>query len=148
MARVAEARKEVSSRILEHRCPVVVGAEHEHTGHTTQWPEGSCQRPNRILVRDVVAGVDDKIGFEIRETAQPIEFFALARYEMNVRKVEHRHRPGAGRQYGNLCAAKAERAHLIPGRVGESGDTERGHEKRQATGEAHSGKAVICVTGS
>ena len=74
--RRAVVGQEVAQRVAQRRREVVVGAEHEHARHVEQRPERVEHRRHRVEVREVVAGVDDEVGLELGERAEPVRFRA------------------------------------------------------------------------
>ena len=69
---------EVTQRVLECRCVVIVGTPDIHARTFQQPPEASQHEGHSILVREVIAGVDHQIRLQRTKSGQP----ALACPEM------------------------------------------------------------------
>jgi hypothetical protein len=117
--------QQVPGRVARRRRVVVVRAEHEHARLIEQRAEPGQRRRHRVDVREVVAGVDDKIGLEPRERAQPGPLPVLARRQVQVADVEDPDRTGSRGQARDLHLAEREAADLDAGGVREAGHAQR-----------------------
>ena len=96
---------EVLERVLRLGREVVVAAEDEQSRACEQHSaERLHHRGHRLLVRQVVAGVHDEVGFEVVEFAQPVLFQPLSGHHVQVADVQHpqRRRPGREYRHGDL----------------------------------------------
>ena len=139
---LAVVGEEVPQRVAQRRCEVVVGAEDEHPGQVEQPAEALDQRADRVLVREVVAGVDHEVGLEVGERGQPAPLHPLVRRQVQVADVQHLERPVPGRQHRHLDPAYDEVAHLDPGGVRQRARARRRHPaRRPSRGRAGRGAA-------
>jgi hypothetical protein len=86
---LAGVGEHVAERVAHRRHPVVVGAEHVDAGDVEEATERVGHDRHGPAVPEVVARVDDQVGLEGGEAAQPLLLGALVRRHVDVTEVEH-----------------------------------------------------------
>jgi hypothetical protein len=129
--------QEIPQRILRHRPPVVVGAEDVDARHIAQVAEGVHDHRDRVMVAQIVAGVDQQIRLEGGQRAKPGGLAALRRGDVDVGQVQRPNRVGSGGKAGDLDLAEAKRPHLVARRVSQSRGAEGGDAERSLTERMH-----------
>jgi hypothetical protein len=131
------SRHQIPSRVLQRRCEVVVGAEHEHAGYVEQVTEGIEHSRHSRHVRQIVARVHHQIGPQAREITYPGLLLALPRREVQVRNVKYAEGVGIRRQDGRRDLTQRECTYLVAGRIGQTRRSGGGESERCCTGCKH-----------
>ncbi len=116
---------EVTHRVLECRRVVVVGAPDVNARTLQQPPEAAKHERHRLMVSEVVAGVDHKVRLQRTKCGQPALAGSEVRRHMHVGDVQYPNGPRTGRQYWHIHPTQPERVDLIQPRVRQAAGADR-----------------------
>ena len=139
---LAGVGQEVEQRVAHPGRVVVVGAEDVDARHVEQAAEGVGDHRHGPAVGEVVTGVDDQVGLERGEPAQPLLLGPLVGGHVDVAEVEHLQRCVPGREQRHRHVPQGVLPRLPGGvrRQAGAGDRAERHGAAHEREERHSAR--------
>lgn len=126
---------------------------HEDARDTGEGCEGAPDALQPVRVPEIVAGVDDEVGFEVCKRCQPLLFAVLPRRHVSVGQVQYPQSGATGREGGGRRLPHGEQVAFDPDSPDGGTETrgprhaERGESRRSVGGAGHSHTTEIVVPG-
>ena len=136
---VSRGPEEVAQRVSRGRLLVVVRSVDDEPGHVAERGEGRADTGQPVAVSQVVAGVDDEVGSQLRQACHPLLLAVLPRRHVSVGHVQDAEGLGTLRQHTEGVIAHREQVALDPDSPDRGSDGRRPRDPEGREGGGHEG---------